>query len=85
MENIKTKVEQYIAENLLFSGNGFPYTKDVSFLDESIVDSTGVLELVAFVEETFNVTIEDQEIPPDNFDSVNKLTYFIQHKIFGSV
>ena len=84
MENIKSKVEKYIAENLLFSGNGFPYDSDVSFLNEGIVDSTGVLELVAFVEETFNFTIEDQEITPDNFDSVNKLTNFIQHKISDS-
>ena len=84
MENIKTKVEKYIAENLLFSGNGFPYGSDVSFLDEGIVDSTGVLELVAFVEETFHVTIDDQEITPDNFDSVNRLANFIQQKVSGS-
>ena len=63
------------------AGNdGYQLSDDASFLEEGIVDSTGVLELVLFVEETFQVTVEDQEIVPENFDSVNKLAAYIQRK-----
>jgi len=74
------KIREYIAKNLLFSDNGFAYDDDDSFLEEGIVDSLGIMELVMFVEETFKVTIEDHEITPDNFDSVNRLAQYIQSK-----
>ena len=74
------KIREYIAKNLLFSDNGFAYDDDDSFLEEGIVDSLGIMELVMFVEETFGVTIEDHEIIPDNFDSVNKLTNYVHSK-----
>lgn len=54
---------------------------DTSFLDEGIIDSTGVMELVAFLETNFNVKVEDEEIVPDNFDSINNLTNFLQQKL----
>jgi len=78
---IKEQVRQYIADNFLFSEDGYQLSDDVSFLEEGIVDSTGVLELVMFVEETFNVTVEDEEIVPENFDSVSRLAAYIRHKI----
>jgi acyl carrier protein len=78
---IKEKLKDYIAQNLLFSDNGFQYDDDASFLEEGIVDSIGVLELVAFVDESFGVEVEDYEVTPDNFDSINKLTVYIQGKL----
>jgi len=75
-----TKIQAYIAKNLLFSDNGFAYDDDDSFLEEGIVDSLGIMEMVMFVEETFSVTVEDHEITPENFDSVNKLAQYIQSK-----
>ena len=80
MATIAEQVRQYIVENFLFSDNGDQLPGDVSFLEEGIVDSTGVLELVMFVEETFNVTVKDEEIIPDNFDSVNRLARYIRSK-----
>ena len=77
---IKEQLKDYIARNLLFSDNGFKYDDDDSFLEEGIVDSIGVLELVAFVDESFGVEVEDHEVTPDNFDSVNKLTAYVQRK-----
>jgi acyl carrier protein len=77
---IETQVKDYIAKNLLFSDNGFGYKDDDSFLEEGIVDSIGVLELVSFVEENFGVTVDDQEVTPDNFDSVNRLAAYIRLK-----
>ena len=77
---IKEQLKDYIARNLLFSDNGFKYHDDDSFLEEGIVDSIGVLELVAFVDESFGVEVEDHEVTPDNFDSVNKLAAYVQRK-----
>jgi len=78
---VKKLVRQYIADNFLFSDDGYQLSDDASFLEEGIVDSTGVLELVMFVEETFNIAVNDEEIIPDNFDSVSKLTAYITRKM----
>ena len=77
---IEAQIKAYIAKNLLFSGNGFKYSDDDSFLEEGIVDSQGVMELVAYVEDTFHVSVEDKDIIPDNFDSVNRLASYILQK-----
>jgi acyl carrier protein len=78
--DIKKQIRQYLAENFLFSSNGFNLGDDASLLEEGIIDSTGVLELVMFVEETFNVEVADEEIIPDNFDSVNNLAAYVEFK-----
>jgi acyl carrier protein len=80
MKNIEEVIRRYIAENILFSGNGYPYADDASFLEEGIVDSMGIMELVMFVDETFGITVEDEELVPDNFDSVTRLANYIRHK-----
>lgn len=79
--DIQTKIREYIARNLLFSDNGFGYADDASFLQEGIIDSVGVMDLILFVEENFDVVVDDHEITPDNFDSVNKLTAYIHNKV----
>jgi len=56
---IEVNIKNFIAQNLLFSDNGYTYSDDDSFLEEGIVDSIGVLELVAFVEEQFGITVDD--------------------------
>ena len=81
MAEIKTQLRDYIAQNLLFSENGFPHDDEASFLEEGIVDSMEVMELVAFTEETFGIAIEDHEITPDNFDSINRLAGYISGKM----
>jgi len=81
MKNVEGMIRTYIAENMLFSDNGYPHSDSTSFLEEGIVDSTGILELVMFVEETFNITVEDEEIMPENFDSVAQLAAYIHRKI----
>jgi len=78
--SIKNEIKSYIVENFMFSENGNELAEDASFLEEGIVDSTGVLELVMFVEETFNIAVEDQEIVPENFDSVGQLAAYVRRK-----
>jgi len=59
-------------------------SNDDSFLDQGIIDSTGVLELVAFLEEKCQIKIQDQELVPDNLDSINKLVKFLERKLQSS-
>ena len=77
---IETQIQRFISENLLFNEGAFNYTNDTSFLREGILDSVGVMELVAFVESCFGVKVEPAEVTPDHFDSVNKLAGFIRGK-----
>ena len=57
---------------------------ETSFLEEAIIDSTGILELVEFIQHTFSFKIEDEELIPDNLDSLNNLEKFINSKMQNS-
>jgi acyl carrier protein len=83
--DIKDQIRQHIAQNLLFSDSGFKYDDDASFLEEGIVDSLGIMDLVNFIEETFGLAVADEDLTPDNFDSVNKLANYIQHRLLVPV
>ncbi len=78
---IEKQIQSYITENLLFAEGPFPYENDTSFLQEGILDSVGVMELVAFAESTFSIRVAPQEVTPANFDSVNNLSAFIRGKL----
>jgi acyl carrier protein len=77
---IEQQIKDYISKNLLFSDDGFPFSDEASFLQESIVDSVGIMELVAFVEDTYKIPVKDEEIVPENFDSVSKLSAYVRRK-----
>jgi acyl carrier protein len=75
-----SQIRDYIIENFLF-GDASPLTDDqMSLLDNGIIDSTGVMELVAFLEDDFGLTISDEELIPENLDSVANLAAFVQRK-----
>jgi len=78
--NIASDIRDFLVHNLLFSEGGFPHGDDASFLQEGIIDSLGVLELVTFVGQKFGITVEPHEVTPDNFDSVNRLAAYIRRK-----
>ena len=80
MDTLEKQIRTYIAQNILFTGNEYPYTDDISFLDQGIVDSMNVLELVNFVEERYGLRVEDRDIVPDNFDSVARLAAYVRNK-----
>jgi len=77
MEKVACQIRAYIAQNILFSGDSYPYPDEASFLDEGIVDSMNVLELVTFVETAFGVKVDDHDIVPANFDSVSNLAAYV--------
>ena len=75
------KIRTFIFENFLFDADESALNNDDSFLEEGIIDSTGMLELVNWLEETFDMQIDDTELIPENLDSVNVLDAFIQRKL----
>ena len=76
----RTQVREFIVENFLF-GDTKPLENDsMSLLDNGIMDSVGVMELVAFLEGDLELTINDDELVPENLDSVDNLTKFVSTK-----
>ena len=74
------KIRAFIFSNFLFDAQQIALDNDTSFLEQGIIDSTGVLELVEWLEETFAMKVDDEELIPENLDSVNRLAQFIARK-----
>lgn len=83
MLNVREKIKNFVIENFLF-GDDNGLTDSVSFLESGIVDSTGVLELVSFIEGTFQLKVDDDELIPENLDSIDNLLSFISRKTAAS-
>lgn len=81
-EQIRTEVHQFIESNFIFNKKK-TLGEDESLIDSGVIDSTGVLELIAFLEQRFQVKFEDNELVAENFDSVNKIIRFIGKKSTG--
>ncbi len=78
-KNIQKTFRNFIIENFLFEEDD-NLKEDTSFLENGIIDSTGVLELVMFIEETYGISVEDDEIVPENLDSISKIAEYVQRK-----
>ncbi len=74
------EIKDFLARNLLYSADGFPYADDASLLREGIIDSLGVVELVEFVQNRFGVKVDQQDVVPENFDSVAKIAAYVSRK-----
>ncbi len=72
-------IRDYIVKTFLF-GDVSKITDETSFLDNSVLDSTGMLELISFIEQEFGITIDPTELVPDNLDSVRKVAEFVERK-----
>lgn len=77
---IELQIRKFIVENFLFGESDDNLKDDDSLLENGIIDSTGVLELVAFLEETYGVQLDDEEIIPENLDSIANMSKFIANK-----
>jgi acyl carrier protein len=75
-----SKIRGFIVNNFLF-GDGSYLKDDTSFLEERIIDSTGILQIIAFIEEEFAIKINDDEILPENLDSLRNITVFLNKKL----
>lgn len=78
--DIKDSVRQFITKNF-YVPDPSKLTDDVSFLDSGIIDSTSVLELTAFLEETFKIQVADEELLPENLDSLASVESFVNRKL----
>jgi len=78
--DIRKKLRNFITETFLVGSDIKSIDDTVSFMEKEIIDSTGVLELTSYIEEEFEITVEDNELTPENLDSIEKLTTFIQGK-----
>ncbi len=79
MSETARELREFVQENFLF-GQEAAFSDDDSFLEQGIIDSTGVLELVAFLEDRYQITVDDEELVPENLDSINNLLRFIAAK-----
>lgn len=77
---IEDKVKSFIQDNFLLGDKNKVIKEDESFLQGGIIDSTGVLELVNFIEETYKIKVEDEELIPENLDSIKNLVSYIKRK-----
>jgi acyl carrier protein len=75
------KIRTFILENVLIGEDESALDNNDSFLEKGIIDSTGILELVSFLENEFSIEVKDDELVPDNFDSISKLTVYIESKV----
>ena len=78
--SVQKAIHDHIVNNILF-GDAERLQEDVSFQESGILDSTGFLELIAFVEEKYGLDIADEELVPENFDTLRKMARFVDNKL----
>ena len=78
---IESKLRNFILENYLFTDDQTALNNNDSFLDKGIIDSTGILELIFFLEEELKIKVEDDEMVPENLDSVNNILGYLSKKM----
>ena len=74
------RVREFVTRNF-FVSDAARLTDDASLLDLGVVDSTGVLEIIGFIEGTFGLTVEDDEIVPANLDSIERIAAYVDRKL----
>ena len=80
VETIAREIREFVIANFLFGQQSDTLNDDQSFLDSGIIDSTGVLELVSFLEQHFRITVADRDLLPENLDSVRNAASFVVRK-----
>jgi len=81
MNDIKTQVRKYILDNFLMGGDPGKVADSTSFIEKGVIDSTGILELVSFIQETYKFHVEDAEMTPENLDSLEKIEKYVRGKL----
>jgi acyl carrier protein len=79
-EQIKTSIKSFIAHHFFFNSDSFSLGDTTSFIDSGIIDSTGILELIHFIQKEFKINVEDHEMLPENLDSLKAIAEFVIRK-----
>lgn len=77
---MRSELRKFITDNFLFGKDSLEVSDDDSFLERGLIDSSGVLELVGFLEETYGIKVQDNELVPENLDSINQLIRYLDRK-----
>ena len=77
------RIRAFVVENLLLGEEENDFSDSQSFLESGLIDSTGILEVIAFLEEEYEITIADEEMVPDNLDSVDNIVAFLDSRRVG--
>ena len=80
---IEQEVRQFLKDNFPLSADGVTLDPGDSLIEVGVIDSTGVLELIGFIEERYEVEIADEEVLPENLDSIASITRFVGEKRAG--
>lgn len=80
MDDVRADIRRFIEDNFVMGTHDTPLGDSDSFLDHHVLDSTGFLELVRFLEEHFEIKIADDEMIPENLDSVESIAQFLARK-----
>ncbi len=83
-DTIGHEIREFVVTNFLFGQEGTGLTGDQSLLESGVIDSTGVLELVAFLEQRYGITVGDRELLPENLDSIQNIARFVAGKLPAS-
>jgi acyl carrier protein len=78
--SIEQTIRNYILENYLFTDDQSALSSSDSFMEKGIIDSTGILEVIFFLEDELGVKVEDHEMIPENLDSVDNIVTFVNSK-----
>ncbi|HET9109462.1 MAG TPA: acyl carrier protein [Ktedonobacterales bacterium] len=81
---IRQQIHEYVAMNFLFDGSSTPLDDNRPLVEDAILDQTGVLELVLFIEETYGIQVDDADLTPDNFESVNTIANYVLQRLANS-
>lgn len=79
-DTIKDAIRAFIIDSFLFGDTSQEITDGMSLIENNLVDSTGVLELVFFLENNFGISVRDTEVVPENLDSIGAMAAFIESK-----
>jgi acyl carrier protein len=78
--NVSQALEEFIIRDLMVADGDVSLSADASLIESGIVDSLGILRLVAFIEENFSVVVDDIDVVPENFDTINAMNSLVERK-----
>ena len=78
---IRQQIREFMDNNFALGEQMSSLANDTSFMESGVIDSTGVLELVAFLEESYRIKVDDEDLVPDNLDSVSRVVGFVNRKL----
>ena len=83
-KEIARLIREFINEHYLFGYAEDEFSDDTSLLEHGVLDSMGILELITFIEEKFGIRVSDEEILPENLDSISGISRFVSRKLSGA-